>query len=82
MEHKKATLSVPAHGHVIASEKWRNSSLIQSLKGKKKSEIWIYCITPDKYLKRVSFFFFYLDENPFSSEISHILVEKANDSGI
>ncbi|XP_077425193.1 Fanconi anemia core complex-associated protein 24 [Vanacampus margaritifer] len=33
MESKKATLSAPAYGHVIASEKWRNSSLIQSLKG-------------------------------------------------
>ncbi|XP_019712486.1 Fanconi anemia core complex-associated protein 24 isoform X2 [Hippocampus comes] len=35
MESKKATLTVPAYGHVIASEKWRNSSLIQSLKGVK-----------------------------------------------
>ncbi|XP_077371962.1 Fanconi anemia core complex-associated protein 24 isoform X2 [Festucalex cinctus] len=33
MESKKATVSAPAYGHVIASEKWRNSSLIQSLKG-------------------------------------------------
>ncbi|XP_054632597.1 Fanconi anemia core complex-associated protein 24 [Dunckerocampus dactyliophorus] len=33
MEDKKATLSVPSYGHVIASEKWRDSFLIQSLKG-------------------------------------------------
>ncbi|XP_061919280.1 Fanconi anemia core complex-associated protein 24 [Entelurus aequoreus] len=33
MEAKKATLSVPVYGHVIASEKWRDSSLIQNLKG-------------------------------------------------
>ncbi|XP_061532897.1 Fanconi anemia core complex-associated protein 24 [Phycodurus eques] len=33
MESKKAILSVPAYGHVIASEKWRKSSLIQNLKG-------------------------------------------------
>ncbi|XP_057697690.1 Fanconi anemia core complex-associated protein 24 [Corythoichthys intestinalis] len=33
MECKKATLSVPSYGHVITSEKWRNSSLIQGLKG-------------------------------------------------
>lgn len=25
--------AAPPHGHVIASEKWRNSSLIQSLRG-------------------------------------------------
>ncbi|XP_044049272.1 Fanconi anemia core complex-associated protein 24 isoform X1 [Siniperca chuatsi] len=35
METKAAVLlnAVPPYGHVIASEKWRNSSLIQSLKG-------------------------------------------------
>ncbi|XP_061696635.1 Fanconi anemia core complex-associated protein 24 [Syngnathoides biaculeatus] len=33
MEGKKALLSVPAYGHVVASEKWRDSSLVQSLKG-------------------------------------------------
>ncbi|XP_031135748.1 Fanconi anemia core complex-associated protein 24 [Sander lucioperca] len=35
MEHKAPVLlnAVPPYGHVIASEKWRNSSLIQSLKG-------------------------------------------------
>ncbi|XP_010739303.2 Fanconi anemia core complex-associated protein 24 [Larimichthys crocea] len=29
----KAAVAVPPYGHVVASEKWRNSSLIQSLKG-------------------------------------------------
>ncbi len=31
----KATVvnAVPPYGHVIASEKWRNSNLIQNLKG-------------------------------------------------
>ncbi|XP_034736187.1 Fanconi anemia core complex-associated protein 24 [Etheostoma cragini] len=34
MENKAPVLNaVPPYGHVIASEKWRNSSLIQSLKG-------------------------------------------------
>ncbi|XP_061631209.1 Fanconi anemia core complex-associated protein 24 isoform X3 [Phyllopteryx taeniolatus] len=33
MESNKAILSVPAYGHVIASEKWSKSSLIQNLKG-------------------------------------------------
>ncbi|KAM9351966.1 Fanconi anemia core complex-associated protein 24 [Symphorus nematophorus] len=34
MEGKAAVLNaVPPYGHVIANEKWRNSSLIQSLKG-------------------------------------------------
>ncbi|XP_070764140.1 Fanconi anemia core complex-associated protein 24 [Enoplosus armatus] len=35
METKAAVLlnAVPPYGHVIANEKWRNSSLIQSLKG-------------------------------------------------
>ncbi|KAM3609572.1 uncharacterized protein V6R79_017226 [Siganus canaliculatus] len=34
MEAPAAALSaVPPYGHVVASEKWRNSSLIQSLKG-------------------------------------------------
>lgn len=35
METKAAAVlnAVPPYGHVITSEKWRNSSLIQSLKG-------------------------------------------------
>ncbi|XP_037110703.1 Fanconi anemia core complex-associated protein 24 isoform X1 [Syngnathus acus] len=33
MESQKATLNLPPYGHVITSEKWRDSSLIQSLKG-------------------------------------------------
>ncbi|XP_032378918.1 Fanconi anemia core complex-associated protein 24 [Etheostoma spectabile] len=34
MENKASVVNaVPPYGHVIASEKWRNSSLIQSLKG-------------------------------------------------
>lgn len=36
MENEEAVVlnAAPPYGHVIASETWRNSSLIQSLKGK------------------------------------------------
>ncbi|XP_077573451.1 Fanconi anemia core complex-associated protein 24 [Stigmatopora nigra] len=33
MECKKPTFGIPSYGHIITSEKWRNSSFIQALKG-------------------------------------------------